>query len=151
MDFSNSTISLAQAKEYIYAMDFSMIIHKMVHQDGWLLDDALATATFYRNFLYLNKKYSNGILLPPSEDIDEFWHYHILDTQKYVEDCNHIFGFYLHHYPYLVMDHKINQDGLNDAFASTQKLHVHEFGTPIFATRSRYSNFIYRIIKRFVK
>src|SRR5437762_2684602 len=116
-------IPLAAAKKYIYTIDFSLIIEKMVKQDGWNKKAALHACELYRNFLYLNKKYADSRILPPSEDMDEFWHYHILDTKKYVTDCQHIFGFYFHHYPYLVLDHQLNQDELHQAFSVTQQLH----------------------------
>lgn|SRR3990167_846539 len=133
--------SLTQAKEYIYTIDFSMVIHKMVSQDGWREADALAVAELYRNFLFLNKKYATDGMLPPSEEVDEFWHYHILDTRKYVKDCENIFGYYFHHYPYLVMDHQLNFAQLYQAFSQTQVLHSKEFGKPIYAIRSWYSRF----------
>jgi hypothetical protein len=34
------------------------------------------------------------------EDVDTFWHYHILDTRKYAADCQAVFGQFLHHFPY---------------------------------------------------
>ena len=34
-----------------------------------------------------------------SKDVDEFWHTHILHTMKYTEDCERVFGTYLHHNP----------------------------------------------------
>ncbi|MDR3490452.1 MAG: hypothetical protein P4M12_00250 [Gammaproteobacteria bacterium] len=141
--------SLEKAKDYIDSIDFSLIIEKMVKNDGWRRSDALATSELYRHFLYLNKKYLSDAILPPSEDIDEFWHYHILDTQKYINDCEAIFGRYFHHYPYLVLDHQLNQSGLTQAFEVTQNLHIVEFGEPIFATRSRYSSCLYRFLKLF--
>ena len=125
--------------KYIKNIDFSMIIEKMVKQDGWRKKNALETAQFYRNFLYLNKKYSQHGVLPPSIDIDEFWHNHILDTKQYLHDCQQIFGYYLHHYPYLVQDHALNQLQLNQAFAQTQAFHQQEFGHPIHATRSKFA------------
>lgn len=133
----NNTPSLLKAKEYIYTIDFSMIIEKMVNQDGWNKKSAIATCDLYRNFLFLNYKYPDHGILPPSIDIDEFWHYHILDTQKYAKDCQTIFGRFIHHYPYLVMDHKIDNDELNKAFEHLQALHTKEFGEPIYETRSR--------------
>src|SRR5687767_9924066 len=96
--------SLEQAKAYIYAIDFKHIINKMVKYDDWLRRDAENTCELYRNFLYLNKKYGKERQLPPSEDVDQFWHNHILDTEKYRADCDAIFGHYLHHYPYLGID-----------------------------------------------
>lgn len=55
----------------------------------------------YKLFLQLCKIYpeeSLGI----SEKADKFWHYHILDTRKYMQDCDIIFGHYLHHNPNLL-------------------------------------------------
>jgi hypothetical protein len=40
----------------------------------------------------------------PLADVDTFWHYHILDTMKYATDCERVFGYFLHHYPYVGMD-----------------------------------------------
>jgi hypothetical protein len=37
----------------------------------------------------------------PSMDVDTFWHYHILDTMKYARDCEEVFGYFLHHFPYV--------------------------------------------------
>jgi hypothetical protein len=36
---------------------------------------------------------------PPSQDVDEFWHTHILDTEKYAGDCGSYFGRFIHHHP----------------------------------------------------
>ncbi|OGT45726.1 MAG: hypothetical protein A3E83_04640 [Gammaproteobacteria bacterium RIFCSPHIGHO2_12_FULL_41_20] len=143
--------SLEQAKQYIYSIDFSMIIQKMVNHDGWCESDAVKTADLYRNFLYLNKKYATETILPPSQDVDEFWHYHILDTKKYIQDCENIFGGYFHHYPYLIIDHQLDQHGLSQAFMRTQTLHIEEFGSPIYATRSSCLPFWYSLKRGFVK
>src|SRR3989338_2769153 len=105
-DTSNNP-SLEEAKAYIYAIDFSMVIDKIVTTKGWKKADVLKICALYRNFLFLNKKYElERGQLPPSEEIDEFWHNHILDTKKYHHDCDNIFGFYLHHYPYFGIDGK---------------------------------------------
>src|SRR4051812_46443815 len=53
----------------------------------------------YRQFLTLHTGYPERIHVP-SELIDLIWHYHILDTHKYAEDCQRIFGRFLHHDPY---------------------------------------------------
>ncbi|TXH77718.1 MAG: hypothetical protein E6Q85_02740 [Thiothrix sp.] len=43
--------------------------------------------------IYPDKKFS------PDFYIDLIWHYHILDTKKYINDCDVIFGEYFHHTP----------------------------------------------------
>lgn len=135
--------SLADAKQYIYALDFSALMNRLKQEAGWR-DQALTdTCAYYRNFLFLNKKYPERQVLPPSDDIDEFWHAHILDTEQYARDCLAIFGKYFHHYPYLVFDEKMSKNKLQQHFEVTQQLHLKEFGTLIYTTRSKYQKIKY--------
>jgi len=124
-----------EAKHYIYSIDFSPIINKMVSHLGWRQRDAEKVCELYRNFLFLQKKYGHDKSLPPSEEIDECWHNHILDTKKYRHDCEMIFGQYLDHYPYFGIDGKSDLNDLNNAFECTQDLHVKEFGYRIERVR----------------
>src|SRR3990167_1455828 len=128
--------SLEEAKAYIDAIDFSMIINKIVKTKHWREKDTVAICAYYKNFLYLNKKYETLGQLPPSEEIDEFWHNHILDTEKYIKDCDAIFGKYLHHYPYFGMDGKSNEQDLSNAFEHMQQLYKKEFGDQIYRVRN---------------
>ena len=120
--------TLDEAKIYIYNIDFSLIVNKIVTHLQWRRKDAEKICVLYRNFLFLQKKYGANQPLPPSEEIDEFWHNHILDTKKYREDCQNIFGYYQDHYPYFGIDGKTNLNDLNNAFENTQALHELEFG-----------------------
>lgn len=148
---NQSSPSLSKAKEYIYTIDFSRIVSKLVNHSGWLAEDAYETCELYRNFLFLNKKYGDAYeSMPPSEDIDEFWHSHILDTAAYTKDCNAIYGKVLEHYPYLGIDGKTDITYLNKAFELTQKLHYIEFRKYINPTRSKYPKIIYFLMKKFV-
>jgi hypothetical protein len=52
----------------------------------------------YKRFLFLCKKYPHTSITP-SPAMDDFWHKHILFTQKYAADCDKIFGRFLHHRP----------------------------------------------------
>lgn len=133
---------LEKARVYIYAMDFTMMINKMVNHGNWREKDALKTEKLYKNFLFLNRKYGDFHSLPPSEDIDEFWHNHILDTERYHQDCQIIFGKYVHHYPYFGIDEHSTLDDLDNAFEKTQELHFKEFGEYIYSTRSANSKFL---------
>lgn len=120
-------MSLEQATQYIRLMDFNQIIDKLVHHMGWSLKHAREVCEMYRRFLFLIKKYGHLHTLPPSEDIDEFWHMHILDTKRYRKDCEIIFGYYLDHYPYLGIDNNSTFKELEQAFAKTQELYALEF------------------------
>jgi len=87
----------------IAALDLSSIKTKLTHNEsgeGWSLQRANAIETEYRRFLYLMKAYPN-VQTAPLVDVDTFWHYHILDTVKYARDCEQVFGYFLHHDPYL--------------------------------------------------
>ena len=53
----------------------------------------------YREFLLLNRDAPKLGIVPWSDDLDTFWHQHILDTEKYAKDCDAIFGHFLHHNP----------------------------------------------------
>lgn len=146
-------ITLQQAKTYINNIDFSMIINKMVNRDDWLEDEVQAVCKMYRNYLFLQKKYKDKFELPPSEEIDEFWHQHILDTQKYHADCEAIFGKYLHHYPYFGADERTDLKYLNNAFETTQELYEKEFGERIKNVRKSWLSYllhllIYKPLKR---
>lgn len=87
----------------ITEMDLEPIKMKLMHQtfgEGWSKARADAMATEYRRFLYLQYAHP-GEISSPTEDVDTFWHYHILDTMKYAADCNKAFGYFMHHYPYV--------------------------------------------------
>ena len=137
MNQTSNIPSLTDAKAYIDAIDFSQIIDKMIMKDKWKKEEAIKACELYKRFLYLKKKHENtNDALPPSEDIDEFWHNHILDTKKYKVDCDRIFGSYLHHYPYLGIDDKTDMNDLQIFFEKTQKLYFEEFGDYIYTVRN---------------
>src|SRR5207237_341627 len=86
-------------------LDLEPVKNKLMHQasgEGWSLEHASAVEAEYRRFLYLMKTFP-GEQTSPLEDVDTFWHYHILDTMKYAADCEQVFGYFLHHYPYVGM------------------------------------------------
>ena len=96
--------SIVDFKE-ISELDLEPIKRKLMHLEsgeGWTLEQANAVEVEYRRFLYLMKKFPTE-QTSPSVAVDTFWHYHILDTMKYAVDCEHVFGYFLHHYPYVGM------------------------------------------------
>lgn len=145
-------ISLEKTRLYIEAIDFSMIIDKMINT-GWLKTDAEKTCKLYRNYLFLNKKYGSKLKkLAPSKDIDEFWHYHILDTKKYHNDCENIFGYYLHHQPsYPGSNYNFELEELSSIFKEIQNFHFHEYGEYIEATKTSRPRIINYILSSYFK
>ena len=87
----------------IAELDLEPIKVKLMHEEsgeGWTLERASAIEFEYRRFLILMKKYPHE-QTAPLVDVDMFWHYHILDTMKYAADCEAVFGYFLHHFPYI--------------------------------------------------
>ena len=84
-------------------LDLEPIKVKLMHREsgeGWTLEKANLVEAEYRRFLVLMKLYPSAAA-SPQFDVDLFWHYHILDTLKYAIDCQAVFGYFLHHFPYL--------------------------------------------------
>jgi hypothetical protein len=68
--------------------------------EGWTQEKADTVEKEYRRFLCMMKLYPDEDIAPVM-DVDIFWHYHILDTMKYAVDCEKVFGYFQHHYPYV--------------------------------------------------
>src|SRR6266487_467301 len=68
--------------------------------EGWTREYAESIERAYRNYLIVLVKHPEDIEeIVVGKDVDEFWHTHILHTMKYTEDCEKVFGTYLHHSP----------------------------------------------------
>jgi hypothetical protein len=90
------------ALQKVAKIDLSAVMWKLKNplRGAPMSDVALVQgASLYRQWLSLKLVYPEKNIVP-NEIIDGFWHAHILDTAKYAEDCNYLFGAFLHHYPY---------------------------------------------------
>jgi hypothetical protein len=83
----------------------------------------------YRKFLALHLAFPEDEIVP-CKIVDEFWHQHILDTRAYHEDCDAIFGGYLHHFPYFGMRGDDDAKALQDAYGETLARYREAFGEP---------------------
>jgi len=136
---------LSEAKAFIDTIDLHHIVCCLVRIERWLEDEALAAVEQYRRFLHLKKKYGSQYILPPSYEIDEVWHSHILHSEHYVAFCEKVFGEYLHHHIHLITEAK-NLEKLNERFKKTQKLYHHEFGEYIYTIKKHWLiNILYKI------
>lgn len=114
----------------IATLDLSMIKMKLQDSEeglGWSVEKCDNVETVYKRFLMLKKNYPDREIVPNTE-VDHFWHQHILDTRKYQEDCNTIFGHFVHHYPYFGMNGEEDYQNLCDAFEITSDLYSEHFG-----------------------
>lgn len=116
----------------IDALDFSRMKAKLLHQKSahWSPQSLEQAERGYRQFLKLAAKYPDTPAVP-SEQVDAFWHAHILDTRRYGADCERIFGYVLHHDPYVGIDGPQDEARLMEMAAASDALSVHEFGSPL--------------------
>ncbi|HEY0063275.1 MAG TPA: glycine-rich domain-containing protein-like [Telluria sp.] len=122
--FNNATF------QAIAALDLEPIKMKLMHVasgEGWSQARADAMEIEYRRFLYLMHAFPNEETAP-TVDVDTFWHYHILDTAKYAADCEQVFGYFLHHYPYLGMDGGTEEGAEERGAARMRTLYETTFG-----------------------
>lgn len=118
---------LAAAVTSVLNLDFSMLKMKLVKEEGWTLEACDDAEDLYRKFLALNIRYPEAKICP-NGPTDDFWHAHILDTRKYAEDCQALFGGYLHHFPYFGLRGPEDRADLEQAFACTIDLFIRHFG-----------------------
>jgi hypothetical protein len=111
-------------------LDLSPIAYQLMQSRSglqWTREQTTTAIAHYLAFLYLIHRYPH-LQLSPSWEIDQVWHYHILDTVKYAEDCQTLFGYFIHHFPYLGTRDDADQRDLYKAFALTQVLFHKHFG-----------------------
>lgn len=124
----------------IHAIDLAPIKVKLMDKEeghGWSREYADQIEIEYKRFLTLLVKYPEASIAP-SKDVDKFWHGHILDTLKYAEDCNHVFGYFLHHFPYFGMRGDEDAANLAAAAATMNRLYRQEFDEVQPAQASSY-------------
>jgi hypothetical protein len=123
--------------ESIESLDLSYLGQKLLDDDAFeaqrrngeqLWDEARVTRALheYKQFLALMQWYSEAALTP-SEDIDDVWHTHVLDTARYQADCETIFGCFQHHSPTSGTSEEVQDQHLNDR-DETQQLFEESFG-----------------------
>ncbi len=114
----------------IHALDLDPIKVKLMDTEdgeGWSRQRVDRNAREYKRFLILSAKYPDQPIAP-GKDVDKFWHSHILDTIKYAEDCENLFGYFLHHFPYFGMRGAEDAGNLADTAINTARLYAQEFG-----------------------
>jgi hypothetical protein len=110
-------------------LDLTSVRDALIEKQGWSLERADAARTEYVRFLTLLQMKPGFMLVPwPNaeghDDLDQFWHQHILDTAKYASDCDLLFGRMIHHNPRVVR----GSGPETDAIDKTQRLYARTFG-----------------------
>ncbi|HJV79555.1 hypothetical protein [Noviherbaspirillum sp.] len=128
----NTEMAVEKTVAAIFALDLDPIKFKLMSKEdgyGWTQAKADHYEQEYKRFLSLVVKFPEESIVP-SVNVDKFWHAHILDTMKYAEDCDKVFGYFLHHYPYFGL--RGEEDAANQVKAAdtTRRLYEQEFGEP---------------------
>jgi hypothetical protein len=97
--------------------------------EGWSRDYAESIETAYKTYLTMLAKHQDhaeDIML--AKDVDEFWHTHILQTMKYADDCEKVFGAFLHHNPHVGPRTAEDLRTRAEMAEKTRRIYAHEFG-----------------------
>ncbi len=105
-------------------LNLSNIKTKLMKTNGLNQKQVDCIELWYKRFLEIHLKYPDQDIVP-NQVIDEMWHLHILDTRKYANDCQSIFGEFIHHNP--SYSHKESKAS-NEAFDKTNLYFRIEFG-----------------------
>jgi hypothetical protein len=123
-----------EAAQRVDALDLDPVVFKLMHPEPGEQVMTLAEADeligAYRCFLKLCAWYP-GESIVPTRAVDEAWHAHILDTAKYAEDSQAVFGFFLDHFPYLGLRGPDDEATWQAAAARTRDLFRSHFGTAL--------------------
>lgn len=105
-------------------LDLESVIIKLTHPKDvhqWSREKAEYAVSQYKKFLFLNALYPEQELVPTRE-IDDVWHVHILDTEKYRNDCQYLFDRFLDHYPYSGLKGQRDEEDHLNKFKLSQNL-----------------------------
>ena len=124
----------------IAELDLDPIKVKLMHKEsgeGWSLEYANTMEFEYRRFLYLMKTLPDEHMAPQF-DVDIFWHYHILDTMKYAVDCDSVFGYFLHHFPYVGLRGEEDEAVHHQIGLRMKEVYEETFGEPYMQSLEKY-------------
>jgi len=97
----------------IRELDLDEVRRRLVAKKGWSAAHADRMVQEYREYLALFFHHPGEELVPPSQDLDDVWHEHILDTPRYAADCDRMFGRFIHHVPGLEHGTERHAEGLH--------------------------------------
>lgn len=118
------------AWRYIKAIDFSGVEDKLkTSHPKWSKKHISLAILSYQMFLYIARVFPTWSHAP-HRSMDEVWHNHILYTKQYTQDCQALFGHYMHHNPASPRTKrgKKEKESLRDSYLNTRRQMVLTFG-----------------------
>jgi hypothetical protein len=110
--------------EQIQRLDLSKEVGAAARNKRWSKERAARAEYWYRAHLYMATTNGGRSLGGIARDADVIWHMHILDSRKYRQDTNHIYGAYLEHTP----SYHYAAGQLSKMLDSTKDAYKAEFG-----------------------
>jgi hypothetical protein len=107
-------------------MVYTLITPRYGNPSQMTLAEADRAVMLYKMFLILCLLYPKENIVPPLP-ADDVWHLHILDTFAYAPEITLVFGFFLHHYPYVGLRGEQDVKLWNDLYARTQGHYLYHF------------------------
>jgi hypothetical protein len=130
---SNVTRTAKQVLQSLATLDLGPIRFKLQNREegeGWDKQTCDKVEPAYKMFLALCIAHPTKNIVP-TKLVDKMWHYHILDTKKYAEDCERHLGQFLHHFPYFGMRGQEDKQELMICGQDTRLLYLQEFSYEI--------------------
>ncbi|NIZ02643.1 glycine-rich domain-containing protein [Thalassospira lucentensis] len=127
--------ALTKCTQIVAGLDFNLQKRKMVEVQGWTQEAVDIMENEYRKFLALSAALEvtqDETVVVPNRTIDLFWHAHIMDTEKYHNDCDAVFGHYLHHFPYFGMQDSADTQNWQNCSSNANALWEEAFGDPLY-------------------
>lgn len=123
-------------------IDLGSVSTAMVEKHGWSGARAEAAKNEYLRSLTLLQRRPGFILAPwldeqGRDDLDQFWHQHILETAKYASDCQSLFGRMIHHNPHVERGSEIEIEAVH----KTRRLYARTFRTGYFGSKAEPGDF----------
>jgi hypothetical protein len=128
---------LREKKKSPADIDLRSVCDAMVEKHGWTSERGYLAQMEYIRFLKLLQLRPGFTLVPwldaqGRDDLDQFWHQHILDTRKYADDCEALFGRVIHHNPHLLR----GSSDESEAVEKTKRLYARTFGSGPYGSSS---------------
>ncbi len=83
----------------IQELNIGEICKKAADNFSWTSKDMEYAKLWYARHWYLAQKFPKLHLAAISKMADDLWHQHIIDTPKYLADCERILGRFMNHQP----------------------------------------------------
>ncbi|KMS94392.1 hypothetical protein BVRB_021870, partial [Beta vulgaris subsp. vulgaris] len=98
---SNQSADFVKLEKALRTVDTMAVVGRLCRVDGIMPDLALHVVYEYLRFLILLIRCQdwNATMLWPSPMVDFAWRQHVLDTVKYLSDCQSICGRFIHYNP----------------------------------------------------